>query len=759
MRIMKKNLAILALLLVNSVAVFAQTTPMFPYQAVVRNASNRLVQDSTFTLTVEILQGAEVKYSETREATTDRNGMVSFYIGNPVGRTSFAGAIADVTDWSNASFRQTFALSSGDLVLTDPVAPVPYALQAANAGESSSTALSALANRVNTFNTNVCDSVANCDFSGNVSIQNMLQALSDLIEAQNDAIGAMNSKMDSLDRLADSISRLSFDAPFVCGSSQVYDHQGNIYNTVKIGGQCWTKENMRCTTSPSTNTVILEKPAADEAYAGKRAYYYDDDPAKAEGGYGLLYNWWGAVDTFDVASGELSLGSSEGVQVLPQFTGHRRGICPQGWHVPSNAEWTEMEKTVVAEHQPDLTPEPAFGTPLQYGGANTAIASMLATGNEWVTNSTMLNAPNDPDNPLFSVSGLSILPTGYRYGTSFAGLYTVGNFWSATASDSRASAYVHELASSHTGIFTTRAFCFSGYAVRCLRDGGDAGFIGDNETVGAIPSAPAPVNCDQVMECMRDTLGKLNAKIEAQNGIISTLQHTIDSISVVMPFVCGESRVRDYDGNTYATVAIGSQCWTRENLKSTHYSDGTAIPLASGNEASNTAFYRYYPANDSANVAVYGCLYNWPAVMKGAVVSEENPADVQGICPKGWHVPSGSEWSQLINSVNDQSQYQCNGEFYIAKALSAATGWENSEEECTVGNNTSSNNATGFSIVPAGNCLGQSYDFFERRAFFWTSSGGGNYARQFFFSYDSQSVLLNDNFVEIGSSVRCVRDE
>lgn len=62
----------------------------------------------------------------------------------------------------------------------------------------------------------------------------------------------------------------------------------------------------------------------------------------------------------------------------------------------------------------------------------------------------------------------------------------------------------------------------------------------------------------------------------------------------------GVSTVTDWDGNVYNTVQIANQCWMKENLRTTHYADGTEIPL--GTSASSTTAYRYYPANTSSYV-------------------------------------------------------------------------------------------------------------------------------------------------------------
>ena len=116
----------------------------------------------------------------------------------------------------------------------------------------------------------------------------------------------------------------------------------------------------------------------------------------------------------------------------------------------------------------------------------------------------------------------------------------------------------------------------------------------------------------------------------------------------------GAATVTDIDNNTYTTVQIGTQCWMRENLRTTRYADGTSIPM--GNSISETSC-RYAPDDNKSKVTKYGYLYNWPAMMHGSRSSDSNPSGVQGICPDGWHVPSDAEWTQLTNYVSSQSEY------------------------------------------------------------------------------------------------------
>ncbi len=227
----------------------------------------------------------------------------------------------------------------------------------------------------------------------------------------------------------------------------------------------------------------------------------------------------------------------------------------------------------------------------------------------------------------------------------------------------------------------------------------------------------------------------------------------------------GTPTVTDYDNNTYNTVKIGNQCWMKQNLKTTHYADGTSISL--GSSSTTTTAYRYYPNNNSGNVSTYGYLYNWPAVMGGSSSSEANPSGVQGICPTGWHVPSDAEWTQLTTYVKSQSEYVCDGcsgtddEWYtncIAKALASTTGWYSSDEPCAPDNNPSANNATGFSAVPAGSYFGNCINFGFNMYFWSATQYSSSYVFSRYLGFGSDVVFRYISEKLGGYSVRCLRD-
>ena len=285
------------------------------------------------------------------------------------------------------------------------------------------------------------------------------------------------------------------------------------------------------------------------------------------------------------------------------------------------------------------------------------------------------------------------------------------------------------------------------------------------------------ITADQLnalLNAMNSRMDSLQTVLSAQNVEIASLSNTVDSLGAyadslgnivdecgcLSAFHCGTSTISDFDGNAYSTVKLGGQCWTAENLRTTHYSNGDPIDL--GTTTSTITPYRYNPASDSTNVSTYGYLYNWAAVMNGAASSEANPSGVQGICPTGWHVPSNAEWTELETFVSSQDQYVC---YYqnlpnIGKALASTTGWNNSTSTaCGVGTTQSTNNATGFNARPAGNYYASGGNGFGYYANFWTTTNVTNSeAHSYNLSYTSPSLNRSNSGEASGFSVRCVRD-
>jgi uncharacterized protein (TIGR02145 family) len=155
--------------------------------------------------------------------------------------------------------------------------------------------------------------------------------------------------------------------------------------------------------------------------------------------------------------------------------------------------------------------------------------------------------------------------------------------------------------------------------------------------------------------------------------------------------------VVDIDGNVYTTVKIGKQEWMVENLRTTRYNDGTAIPLVTDSaewSRLTTPGYCWY-LNDINNKNKYGALYNWYTV---------NPENTKKLAPKGWHVPDTTEWKTLENYLiaNGYNWDVTTTGNKIAKSLAAKTDWRTTTIPGTIGCDLITNNKCGFSSLPGG---------------------------------------------------------
>lgn len=237
------------------------------------------------------------------------------------------------------------------------------------------------------------------------------------------------------------------------------------------------------------------------------------------------------------------------------------------------------------------------------------------------------------------------------------------------------------------------------------------------------------------------------------------------------------STVSDYDRNSYPTVLIGTQCWMASHLRTTHFANGTAIAHGQRTVSEDTPYY-YHPAGSSSNDATYGLLYNWAAASNNAAEgSDAVPSGLQGICPNGWHLPSLAEYQVLVDYLSNAETYGCGGDATkVAKAIASSSNWSGSSAECSVGNDQSSNNASGFNIQPAGitgedeeidwdSEWGDTYMVFEDSylstfAYLWTSTTTYYHPSCLYLGYSYTSPIINGWYWERDKavSVRCVKD-
>ena len=220
----------------------------------------------------------------------------------------------------------------------------------------------------------------------------------------------------------------------------------------------------------------------------------------------------------------------------------------------------------------------------------------------------------------------------------------------------------------------------------------------------------------------------------------------------------------DYDGNSYSTIHLGNQQWMVKNLKTTHYADGTEIPLVENvSEWEDLGYdekaYCYYNNSEKNEARVYGALYTWAAAMNGAISSDMNPSEIQGVCPDGWHLPSDDEWKELEMflgmSQADADLEGFRGEDIGSNLASSPDGWVDGYLVSNPVFGTS-----GFNAKPGG---GRRYDgTFDHKgdnANFWTATEYSNiqaWGRHIYSSYSS--VHRYKNAKSDGFSVRCVKD-
>ena len=203
--------------------------------------------------------------------------------------------------------------------------------------------------------------------------------------------------------------------------------------------------------------------------------------------------------------------------------------------------------------------------------------------------------------------------------------------------------------------------------------------------------------------------------------------------------------VKDIEGNVYKTVTVGKQVWMKENLKTTKYNDGKAIPVVTDDkawEALTTPAYCWYKNDARANKKTYGALYNWYAV------------NTNKLCPGGWHVPTDEEWRTLTTYLG--------GEAVAGGKLKETdtTHWESP--------NTGATNESGFTALSSGSrnhagsfdISGSNALFFRSNACWWSSSGQYDFNAYYRRLYNRLNEIYSSLSVkQSGYSVRCLRDK
>jgi uncharacterized protein (TIGR02145 family) len=206
----------------------------------------------------------------------------------------------------------------------------------------------------------------------------------------------------------------------------VTDIDGNVYQTVIIGSQEWTTSNLKVTHYRNGDSIPKVTVALTWVGLTTGAYCEYDNDVNNVATYGRLYNEYAVLDS--------------------------RGIAPAGWHVPSDAEWKQMEMVLgMSQVQADS---------VGYRGSSEGGKLKESGTAHWTS----------PNTGATNASGLAILPGGFRSydrGTDFF-VHNVANYWTSTPNGTD-SAWCRYVAYNHANLARSYLSEKDGFSVRCVK--------------------------------------------------------------------------------------------------------------------------------------------------------------------------------------------------------------------------------------------------------------------------------------------------
>lgn len=194
----------------------------------------------------------------------------------------------------------------------------------------------------------------------------------------------------------------------------VKDYDGNVYKTVQIGAGLWMAGNLKVTHYSKGEPVPLVKDAKQWDILTEGAYCDLNNNPVYTRAFGLLYNWYAAAD--------------------------KRNVCPTGWHVPSEVDWTSL--TLFLEGDND-------------GGKDSVIVPGKVSSSMLTLNEKMF----------------SVLPEGFRgYDGEFTGIGYGGGGWWSSDEKAAGTAYYHNVNYNTAGRQPMEGAKRFGYHIRCVKD-------------------------------------------------------------------------------------------------------------------------------------------------------------------------------------------------------------------------------------------------------------------------------------------------
>lgn len=408
--------------------VIAQAPQKFSYQAVIRNASNQLLANQLVGIKISLLQGSSsgtLVYSETHQPTTNSNGAISIEIG---GGSILSGSFSSINWAIGPYFIQTDTDVDGGsnytITSTTQLLSVPYALYAASSASSIPGPQGPAGAQGPTGPQGPVGATGPTGAPGAQGIQGVAGPQGPAGPAGSDSQTLSVSETGDTLFLQNGgfviIPGISAANSGGGGSSTVTDGEGNVYQTVVIGDQVWMSENLRSTKYCNGEPITLVTNGTSWATATGEAYtVYNYDPL-LDSIYGKIYNWYAAADP--------------------------RNVCPCGWHVPSDAEFTALTDFLGSESVA--------------GGKMKSLGTLAGGDGLWTI--ANFEATNE--------SGFTGLPGGGRLSNgSYTGMNTYAWFWISTENTATTS-WRRDLENLSGGVLRNNVNKKAGCSIRCIQD-------------------------------------------------------------------------------------------------------------------------------------------------------------------------------------------------------------------------------------------------------------------------------------------------
>jgi uncharacterized protein (TIGR02145 family) len=249
-------------------------------------------------------------------------------------------------------------------------------------------------------------------------------------------------------------------------TAKLYDAEENDYTVSKFGSAgCWMTQNLRSTyTWQGTQKKELTQDRNTNNNTNALSYYYPLLDETAPAGYGLLYTW---------SAANIGTEATEAMNAFPNKSSNRQGICPEGWVIPSDYDWNQLEKEIATNPSPyssQKTPlewDPAYETQINY---RPDVGNTITTwwGRQMKSSSIRVSGadPNGSSNE--DGTGFNALLVGLLDG-GLARYYGTDTYFVSSSSSSAGAAWRRSVNSTNSGAYRNAISKYYSYSVRCKK--------------------------------------------------------------------------------------------------------------------------------------------------------------------------------------------------------------------------------------------------------------------------------------------------